>query len=511
MADFMPSLAVIDAAQRKRVNYEAKCADTGLRFGSTLALQVSHFSLAFGLDYGWWFGRIYVLVIMAVMRFHYPFVGLSCFHDGGGNGLTKTSLITHLRERHFNEDAQAIKKYSLASNFAVFEVADVMFKHEHDGFTLPLFDNLISKGLRTISFIHPKCSLGFFRVLKGALDKDMPGGSLQLVREALAEPSPSWSIIYEVNLDLALSSSGVDPYKDATLEDLKVKHPFKPTPSLPHIYIDHHQLGASPAVVLDMVKSFPLVVNIFHDGKCPKVFCEYIASAPLTSLVKSGVGIHPRVLGTVWRRLVSKVSAAMIGNSLDGYLNYLQFSVGVSRGGDAILHVMNRLIKDRRDDVDISMLLVALKNAFNLVDREVMLQYLDDDTIIRDTLVMGKVLELIMDDGPRCGLHLNVDKTEPLHGVIILGRSANVDFNYSSELAVKRAAKTIELIDAIAKIDDPHCELLLLRACAGISKLYFTMRTCSPWVFERVQHSFDAALHSALDRIVIARCVKIKL
>ena len=38
--------------------------------------------------------------------------------------------------------------------------------------------------------------------------------------------------------------------------------------------------------------------------------------------------------------------------------------------------------------------------------------YLDDGTIIGDTLVVGKVLELIMVDGPRCGLHLNVDKTE---------------------------------------------------------------------------------------------------
>ncbi|GJU40693.1 RNA-directed DNA polymerase, eukaryota [Tanacetum coccineum] len=38
--------------------------------------------------------------------------------------------------------------------------------------------------------------------------------------------------------------------------------------------------------------------------------------------------------------------------------------------------------------------------------------YLDDGTIIGDTLVIGKVLELIMKDGPRCGLHLNIDKTE---------------------------------------------------------------------------------------------------
>jgi hypothetical protein len=57
---------------------------------------------------------------------------------------------------------------------------------------------------------------------------------------------------------------------------------------------------------------------------------------------------------------------------------------------------------------------------------------------------------------------------------------------------------------AIAKINDPQCELLLLRACAGISKLYFAMRTCSPQVFERAQISFDGALRSALERIVTA-------
>nr|GEZ52415.1 hypothetical protein [Tanacetum cinerariifolium] len=38
--------------------------------------------------------------------------------------------------------------------------------------------------------------------------------------------------------------------------------------------------------------------------------------------------------------------------------------------------------------------------------------YLDDGTIVGDTLIIGKVLELITKDGPCCGLHLNVDKTE---------------------------------------------------------------------------------------------------
>ncbi|GKB00469.1 hypothetical protein Tco_0828462 [Tanacetum coccineum] len=170
----------------------------------------------------------------------------------------------------------------------------------------------------------------------------------------------------------------------------------------------------------------------------------------------------------------------MIGHSLDGYLNDLRFGVGVSGGREAILHEVSRLSEDRGDDVGLSILLVDFKNAFNLVDREVMLQeirihcpvisrwvefsyssptrlyyvehtlrsyqgawYLDDDTIIGDTLVVGEVLKVIIEDGPRRGLHLNVDKSEgflpkedlrnrfavfspniarPLHGVKLLER-----------------------------------------------------------------------------------------
>ncbi|GJV54754.1 hypothetical protein Tco_1455759 [Tanacetum coccineum] len=88
--------------------------------------------------------------------------------------------------------------------------------------------------------------------------------------------------------------------------------------------------------------------------------------------------------------------------------------------------------------------------------------------------------------------------------VKLLGGPASADFVFSSELVMKRVAKSIEFMDVVAKINDSQCKFLLLRACAGISKLYFAMRTCPPRVFERAQHSFDAALHFALERIVTA-------
>nr|GFC81798.1 reverse transcriptase domain-containing protein [Tanacetum cinerariifolium] len=69
---------------------------------------------------------------------------------------------------------------------------------------------------------------------------------------------------------------------------------------------------------------------------------------------------------------------------------------------------------------------------------------------------------------------------------------------------MKRVAKSIVLMDTIAKINDPQCELLLLRTCVGICKLYFSMCTCSPWVFEMAQCSLDAALCSALEHIATA-------
>ena len=65
------------------------------------------------------------------------------------------------------------------------------------------------------------------------------------------------------------------------------------------------------------------VVNLFLAGKCPMELGEYIASAPLTPLVKPGGGIRPIAVGTVWQRLVSRVGAVMVGQSFGSYFDGL--------------------------------------------------------------------------------------------------------------------------------------------------------------------------------------------
>ncbi|GJS70528.1 hypothetical protein Tco_0703369 [Tanacetum coccineum] len=401
---------------------------------------------------------------MAVVRFHCPFLGLSGCQDGGGNRLTKTSLITHLRDRHCRGEAQAVTKHSLLSDLVVFERAEVTFKrmglwlcgvcfkmhtlrskcrhgNGSDFVWMELFIScfmtllslsLFSKGLRTVKSIPPKCRLGFSRVLKGALDEvickpgdiycwvsllvlplyllktfrprsnlecksaikrqrqeesivnairswGMLGGSLQLLRETLAESSPSLSHVDDEGIDLGernikqckrkisdghytaavrvLSSSGVAPYSDATLEDLKTKHHFKPAPSLPNIPLDHHHLIASSTVVLDMIKSFPHGTSCWRD----RLRTQHL----MDCLSGSTVAVSDELVSSI-----TQVVNLFLNGSCPKMLDDLQFRVGVSGGSEAILHAVNRLIEGSGDDVGLSILLVDFKNAFNLVDRE---------------------------------------------------------------------------------------------------------------------------------------------
>jgi hypothetical protein len=137
-----------------------------------------------------------------------------------------------------------------------------------------------------------------------------------------------------------LGSSGVAPYNEDTMKILGDKHPHMPPPSMPTTYFSEAPLVVDVDTVFRCIKSFPkgtscgrdglraqhlldalcgegsavardlldaitLVVNLWLGGRCPKSLAEFVASAPLTPLLKPDGGIRPIAVGTIWRRLVS--------------------------------------------------------------------------------------------------------------------------------------------------------------------------------------------------------------
>ncbi|PWA81441.1 hypothetical protein CTI12_AA187660 [Artemisia annua] len=219
-----------------------------------------------------------------------------------------------------------------------------------------------------------------------------------------------------------------------------------------------------------------------------------------------------------------------------------QLGVGVPGGCKAVLHSVNRLIESKGNEFRLSMLLADFKNAFNLVDRSVLLQearsinqsceltlqdwYFDDSTIVEDTHMVAKALDIISTDGPARGLSLNVDKTElfwpvedpisraegvfpiniscPLNGVKLLDGSVSLDESFCRDLALKRVSKNISLMEAIHKLNDPQCKLLLLCNCVGVAKLSYALRTCSSLYLLEAQVQLDQTLRAFLEKIVVA-------
>ncbi|XP_026428642.1 uncharacterized protein LOC113324540 [Papaver somniferum] len=318
--------------------------------------------------------------------------------------------------------------------------------------------------------------------------------------------------------------------------------------------------GAAAVLADELIASITDVVNLWLAGSCPFVLGAFVASAPLTPLTKPCGGLRPIAVGTIWKRLVSKCVVSFVGQEMSSYLGDFKFGVGAKCGGEAILHAVHRVLEENRNQDNLSMLLVDFSNAFNLIDITAMISegvqqgdplglllfaltlhplilsiakrcelelqawYLDDGTVIGDTLMVAKALQIIQDEGAARGIFLNIRKTElfwpspdprastigvfppyisrPEKGVKLLGAPFSLDAQFNADMVVRRVHKTVELVDAIEKLEDPQCELLLFRNCAGVSRLYFALRTTMPDYKYEAQDLLDAQLYKFLHHVI---------
>ncbi|GKF27196.1 hypothetical protein Tco_0083090, partial [Tanacetum coccineum] len=70
-------------------------------------------------------------------------------------------------------------------------------------------------------------------------------------------------------------------------------------------------------------------------------------------------------------------------------------------------------------------------------------------------------------------------------------------------LAMRRATNAVELMSLLPWLHDLQSELLLLRSCMSISKLFFGLRTCQLVHMEEATLFFDKGLHWLIENIMV--------
>eukprot|EP00731_Ephydatia_muelleri_P011926 Em0006g820a len=206
-----------------------------------------------------------------------------------------------------------------------------------------------------------------------------------------------------------LTSSGIAANNEETWELLKTKHPYVPIPSPPinippQSSVDllpsdfnisavllsfpkdtscgpsglrvQHLLDASEASLpSSLLSALKAVINKLASGRALPEIAEYLAGATVIALKKPvGNDIRPIAVGEVLRRLTSKCLCAIVKSKASEFFNPYQYGVVCPSGVEKIIHSLRSSIDDHWFDEDFNVAKVDLRNAFNLVSRNAVLE-----------------------------------------------------------------------------------------------------------------------------------------
>ena len=164
-----------------------------------------------------------------------------------------------------------------------------------------------------------------------------------------------------------------------------------------------------------------------------------------------------------------------------------------------------------------------IKREFPTLDLNVW--YLDDGCIIGDKDDVFKVFELLREEGPALGLHLNVKKNEiwwpsrpesdPFpkdierienRGVKLLGAPIGTE-EFTSEFVLKKLKVLKEVCGLLEKVNDAQIEFGLFRGCLAYNKINHLMRACPPAVLSEALKQFDGHFRDILTQILRVSCL----
>ncbi|CAH9070503.1 unnamed protein product, partial [Cuscuta europaea] len=155
--------------------------------------------------------------------------------------------------------------------------------------------------------------------------KDQANVNIQLSKKKLA------SRAYTATIRI-LTSNGVAPSNETTLATLRSKHLFAPPPVFSSELHGVQLLITNSNMVFSRLCSFPKGTSCGRDGLHAQHMLDALtgpAVAIANEVLHSVTAIVNLLLlvGTIWKRLVSKVAASMINKEMASYLGKFQFGV----------------------------------------------------------------------------------------------------------------------------------------------------------------------------------------
>ena len=191
-----------------------------------------------------------------------------------------------------------------------------------------------------------------------------------------------------------LTSSGIAPLTDKTIEKLCAKYP-KASSALDYISISSASLQVSPRSIKNALKSAPRgsspgcdgwrfehlrillhddaaielltrACNLFLDGSIPSDVATAFASARLIALRKNANDVRPIAVGSVFRRLVAKAACSALKSQMASFFNPFQFGVATAGGAEHLIHLLQLSFTQHPDWM---ILKTDARNAFNSISR----------------------------------------------------------------------------------------------------------------------------------------------
>ena len=135
--------------------------------------------------------------------------------------------------------------------------------------------------------------------------------------------------------------------------------------------------GSAPALPSPIGALLRDVVNLLASGKVPVSVSKFLAGGSLTALDRNKPNclpaIHPIAVGEALCCLVGKSLCAVTKEKASEYFAPLQMGVVCPSGAEKMIHGLRHCVEDHWMDEDFAIMKIDMRNAFNLVSRQALL------------------------------------------------------------------------------------------------------------------------------------------